>query len=246
MKLMRWWAVPVAVAATMLMAACGGGSSGTSTSPAPSAGVSAASTAPAPAGSPPAALAQQINSAVAKATSVHVAAVVLQRGVTVTVDLSLTRANDVYGQMSYKGAPFTVLVTQGHTYVKVTGAALKTLGLPSAACVLMCNKYLKMTAGQSRGVTGNLGWSSMVVGPSNSLAHLDYVRTTTVRGQPAWQMRAGRVGTVYVAAQGPSYLLRVVSNSGSNHIDYTQWNSVTIPPPPPASQVVDLGQLMHP
>ena len=230
MKIMRWWAMPV-TAATMLMAACGGGSSGTSTSPA---------------GSPPAALAQQINSAVAKATGVHVAAVVSQGGGTVTMDLSLTRANDVYGQMSYKGAPFTVLVTHGHTYVKVTGAALKTLGLPSAACVLMCNKYLKMTAGQSKGMTGNLGWSSMVGGPSNTLPHLHYVRTTTVRGQPAWQLRAGRIGTVYVAAQGPSYPLRVVSPSGSNHIDYTQWNSVTIPPPPPASQVVDLSQLMHP
>lgn len=242
MKIMRWWAAPVTVVAAVLMAACGGGSSGTS---APSASVSAASTAQPSVGSPPAALAQQINSALASATSVHIAAVVSQRGVRVTVNLSLTRANDAYGQMSYKGAPFAVLVTQGHTYVKVTGAALKTLGLPSAACVLMCNKYLKLTAGQSRGLTGSLGWSSMV-GPTNSLPHLRYVRTTTVNGQPAWQMSAGRVGTVYVAARGASYPLRVVSPSGSNHIDYTQWNSVTIPPPPPASQVVDLSQLMHP
>ena len=245
MKIVRWWAMPVTVVATVLMAACGGGNSGTSSSTAPSASVSAASTARASVGSPPAALAQRINSALAKATSVHVAAVVSQRGVTVTVNLSLTRANDVYGQMTYKGAPFTVLVTQGHPLVKVTGAALKTLGLPSAACVLMCNKYLKLTAGQSKGITGNLGWSALV-GPATSLPHMHYVRTTTVHGQPAWQMRAGSAGTIYVAAQGPPYPLRVVSPSGSNHIDYTQWNSVTIPPPPPASQVVDLGQLSHP
>ena len=239
MKITRWWAIPVTVVATVLTAACGGGSSGSGSPPAPSASVPAASTA-----QPPAALAEQINSALAKATSVQVAAVVSQRGVTVTVDMSLTRANDAYGQMTYKGAPFTVLVTQGHTYVKVTGATLKAMHLPSVACVLMCNKYLKMTAGQSSSITGGLGWPSMV-SPSTSLPHLHYVRTTTVHGQPAWQMHAASVGTIYVAAQGPSYPLRVVSPSGSNHIDFTQWNSVTIPPPPPASQVVNLSQLMH-
>jgi hypothetical protein len=30
---------------------------------------------------------------------------------------------------------------------------------------------------------------------------------------------------------------------GSSHADFTQWNTVTIPPPPPASQVVDLSEL---
>jgi hypothetical protein len=32
---------------------------------------------------------------------------------------------------------------------------------------------------------------------------------------------------------------------GANRIDFTRWNSVVIPPLPPASQVVDLGQLEH-
>jgi hypothetical protein len=74
-----------------------------------------------------------------------------------------------------------------------------------------------------------------------SVPQLSYVRTVTVDGQPAWQMRASDGSTVYVAAQGPPYPLRLTK--GPSRADFTQWNSVTIPPPPPASQVVDLSQL---
>jgi hypothetical protein len=189
-----------------------------------------------------AALARHLKAVVAKATSVHVTAAESRGGTAVTIDLSLTRANDMYGRMSYQHKPFTVLVTQGHAYIKVTAATLKAMGLPSAACVLMCHKYLKMSAQQSKSMTGKLDWSSLM-GSSHSLPSLRYVRATTVHGQPAWEVRAGSVSTVYVAAQGPSYPLRVVGRPG--RIDFTQWNSVTIPPPPPASQVVDLSQLKH-
>jgi hypothetical protein len=44
-----------------------------------------------------------------------------------------------------------------------------------------------------------------------------------------------------VAAQGPPYPLRLTK--GPSRADFTQRNSVTIPPPPPASQIVDLSQL---
>jgi len=65
----------------------------------------------------------------------------------------------------------------------------------------------------------------------------------TVNGQPAWQMRLHDGSVAYVAAQGVPYPLRLMK--GSDRIDFTQWNAVTIPPPPPASQVVDLSQLEH-
>jgi len=238
-KIVRWSALLVAA---MLVAACGANSGASSSAPS-SASVPAGSSVPAAAGSPPAGavLARQMNSAVAKATSVHIRAALSQGGNPVTTDLSLTRANDMYGQLVYKNAPLTVLVTQGHTYIKVTSATLKALGLPSAACVLMCNKYLKMTAGQSQRMTGGLGWSS-TVGSLNSILSLHYAGPATVNGQPAWQMHAG-TGAIYVAAQGPAYPLRIVT--ASDRVDFTQWNSVTIPPPPPASQVVDISQLKH-
>ena len=67
------------------------------------------------------------------------------------------------------------------------------------------------------------------------------VRTVTVNGQRAWQMSVSSGGTAYVAARGTPYPLRMVQ--GPDRIDFTRWNSVVIPPLPPASQVVDLSQL---
>ena len=136
----------------------------------------------------------------------------------------------------------TVLVKNGRAYVKLTAGSAKAMDLPPAACVLMCGKYLEMTASQTKSMLGDLGWSSFL-GPSSSVPQLHYVRTVTVNGQPAWQMSVPGEGTAYVAAQGTPYPLRMVQ--GSNRIDFTQWNSVVIPPLPPASQIVDLSQLEH-
>jgi hypothetical protein len=243
-KILRWWAGPTAVVVTMLLAACGTAGSGKTSAPPSSASPSTASSAPASAGPPPdvATLARQVNAAVAKATSVHLTATGTQGRNSVGVNLSLTRSNDMYGQISFKNQPITMLATHGHTYVKVTAGTLKATGLPSAACVLMCGKYLKMSAGQARGFTGQVGWSTFL-GTSSSLPRLHYVRTVSVNGQPAWEMSVRGKGTAYVAAQGTPYPLRLVFTSG--RVDFTQWDSVTIPPPPPANKVVDLNQLTH-
>jgi hypothetical protein len=108
----------------------------------------------------------------------------------------------------------------------------------------MCGKYLELTAGQARGMTGDLGWSALVAAPGNSVPKsLHYVRTVTVDGQPAWQLAVSGKGAVDVAARGAPYPLRL--SEGPNRLDFTQWNSATIPPPPPSSQVVNLSQLKH-
>ena len=244
MKILRWWAGPTVVAATMLVAACGGGSTGTASAPPSSASASTAASVPAAAGSPPAAatLARQVNSATANASSVHITATFVQGGSNGGLNISLTRSNDLYGQITYNNQPVTVLVTQGHAYLKVTAAALKAMGLPSAACVLVCDKYLKMSTGQSKSILGGLGWSALV-GQSSSMPQLHYVRTVSMNGQPAWEMRVGGGGTAYVAARGTPYPLRLVK--GSNRVDFTQWNGATIPPLPPANQVIDISKLKH-
>jgi hypothetical protein len=154
----------------------------------------------------------------------------------------MTRSNDMYGQVTYKNQPVILLVTRGHSYFKVTPAILKGTGAPSAACVLMCGKYVRMSTGQSKAFTGPLGWSTFM-GASSSLPQLHYVRTVTVNGQPAWEMSIRGKETAYIAARGTPYPLRLVFSRG--RVDFTQWNSVTIPPPPPANQVIDLNQLTH-
>ena len=236
-KVRHWACVVAAVMATLLVAACGG-SSGAASASRSSAGASAA------VGSPPAAatLVQQVNAAVANARSVHINATVTQQGSTVGLNVDLTRSSDMSGVITYKNAPLTVLVKNGRAYIKLTAGAATAMGLPPAACALMCGKYLELTASQTKSMLGDLGWSSFL-GPSSSVPQLHYVRTVTVNGQPAWQMSVPGEGTAYVAAQGTPYPLRMVQ--GSDRIDFTRWNSVAIPPLPPASQIVDLSQLEH-
>jgi hypothetical protein len=242
-KVRHWAALVAAVMATLLVTACGG-SSGAASGPQSSAGVSTGSGALAAVGSPPAAatLVQQVNAAVANARSVHINATVTQQGSTVGLNVDLTRSSDMSGVITYKNAPLTVLVKNGRAYIKLTAGAATAMGLPPAACALMCGKYLELTASQTKSMLGDLGWSSFL-GPSSSVPQLHYVRTVTVNGQPAWQMSVLGEGTAYVAAQGTPYPLRMVQ--GSDRIDFTRWNSVAIPPLPPASQIVDLSQLEH-
>lgn len=236
MKAWRWPAGSAAVLAVLLVAGCSGGSSGTATTGGSSPASVSASTGPPP---DSAALRQQVKTAMAKAASVHISAVVSQSGSKVSVNMSMTRSGDMSGTMSADQTPVNVLVTRGHTYLKVSPGLLKSQHLPSAACALVCGKYLKMPNGQAKGMLNGLDMSSLL--GQVSVPRLSYVRTVTLNGQPAWQMRAGDGSTVYVAAQGPSYPLRVTK--GVSRADFTQWNAVTIPPPPPASQVVDLSQL---
>ena len=221
MKAMRWSAGSAAVVAVLLVAGCGGGGSGTATTGGSSAAGVAASAGP------------------AKATGVHILAVVTQDRAKISVDMSMTRVGDVSGTASANRVGFTMLVTQGHAYIKISSGMLKSQNLPTASCTLICGKYLEVPTGQAKGMLNGMDMSS-VLGQA-SASRLTYVRTVTVNGRPAWQMRASDGSTVYVAAQGPPYPLRLTK--GPSRVDFTQWNSVTIPPPPPASQVVDLSQL---
>jgi hypothetical protein len=231
-KLRRWAATAIAAAAAVPLAACGASHS-------PSAGASA--------GLPPASstLAKQVNSAVKSATSVHVAGAVNQDGNTDSMSIDLTRSNEVYGQIGQNKVLLTVLATGGHTYLEVTSdSTVKAMGLPAVDCTLMCGKYLEMSSSQAQGFLSGLTWSSLL-GQTNTVPRFTYIRTVTLDGQPAWEVKVSQgnsvEGTAYLSARGTPYPLELVR--GTNHLDFSQWDSVTIPPIPPASKVVDLSQL---
>jgi len=227
MKIRHWPAAPAAIVAALLLAGCGGGSGPAAT----------ASAGPPP---DPAALGKQVKSAMAKAASVHISASLTRGGDNVSLDMTMTRSGDMSGDLAVNHTPVVVLVTHGQTYVKVTAVLLKSQHLPAAACTLMCGKYLKVPASQAKNMFGGTTLLSLL-NNMTSVPHWTYVRTATVHGQPTWQMRGADGTTAYVAAHGPPYPLRLTK--GSNHLDFTLWNVATIPPPPPASQVVDTSQL---
>jgi hypothetical protein len=225
----RWAALPAALAISFAAGGCGGSGSG-------------GSTAPSPPSTPT--LTNQVRTAVRDASSVHIDGTVNQASRSIGMNLSMTRSGEVSGQLSANGAGFTVLSTQGSTYIKVTGAFLRYLKLPSTACNLVCGKYLKATPTQASSLVGQLSMAR-VFGKldSSSPPTLHYSGTATVNGQTAWKYHSSDGGTVYVAAHGKPYPLRLTASSDRGQLTFSKWDSVSIPGPPPSSQVVDLSQL---
>jgi hypothetical protein len=227
------WLAGGAIALSALLAAGCSGSTG------------AGSAAGAPGSS---ALAKSLLTALKGATSVHISGATAEGGQAVHLDLSMTRAGGMSGTMAVGPGPVTILATGGKVYLKLTADALKTMHLPASACALVCHKYLQLSQADARGFTGGMGWSTLLNPASFSgrnRADGKVSGPVTVNGQSAWAVRAKDGSTGYVAARGPAYLLRVTPprGQGNGQINFTQWNSVTIPPAPPASQVVTLSQL---
>jgi hypothetical protein len=227
MTKIRWAAIPVLAMTLLGAAACGSGNSGASAAP-----------------PPPKTLANEARTAMKQAHSVHVSGTFTDNGRRVGLNLSLTRSGDLSGQLSTNGAGFSVLSTGGSAYVKLTGAFLRYAHLPTAACSLVCGKYLKVPASQAGSLTGSLSMSSLLNDASKNPGNVHNAGTATVNGQRAWILKGSDGTTAYVAADGTHYLLRLVPPAAKQgRLDFTQWNNVTIPPPPPSNQVVDLSKL---
>jgi hypothetical protein len=225
-KIARWAAVPAALTIALGAAACGSKHNTAAAPPSPST------------------LSKQVKSAVQHAQSVHITGVVKQGGKVIALNLSMTRAGGLFGRVSVNGAGFGVLSTGGSTYLKVNSGFLKYLRLPSTACTLMCGKYLKATPAQSASLVGNFRMSSLLASMNSNGPNFHYGGSQNVDGQNAWVLHVKDGSTAFVAARGTHYPLRVVAPASHHaHLDFTQWNSVTIPPAPPANKVVDLSKL---
>jgi hypothetical protein len=229
---------PLAGCATvmaLLIAGCGSGSAGGGNASA-SASASTASAA---------SLISSATSAISSAASVHVKGKLLDNGKPLSLDLTLTRAGDMNGTMGEGGEDFTVLAKGGTVYLKVSAGALKAMSLPASACATFCGKYVKLSAADSKNFTSGMSWSKMFGGfMGKAPAGMTKAGTATINGQQALALRASD-GTVYLAAQGTPYPLRLTpsGNLGPGQLDFTEWNTATIPPVPPASEVVDPAQL---
>jgi hypothetical protein len=229
MNIARWVAFPAAIAISLTAAGCDGGSS--SGSPPPS---------PPPS---PAVLAKNVRAALQGAKSAHIGGTLNKGGKRMGLNLSLTRAGGVSGQLSVDGAGFTVLSTQGSTYFRVTRAFIKYLKLSPSACTLTCGKFLKASPAQSRSLVGDLSMSGLLGSLTSSAPKYRYAGAATINGQPAWVLHVSDGTTAYVASHGRPYPLRLVAPGHRGELNFTRWNTATIPGPPPVSQVVDPSQL---
>jgi hypothetical protein len=233
-----WSAAAVAVISGLLVVACAAG--GTVT---PGASVSAGAHASAGAAPDAAALRSQLVAAVKQARSVHVNGSVSQWAQRSALDVVLTRAGGIGGTVSAEGHPVAVRTSRGHAYILVSRSMSRWQKISPAVCALMCGKWLKESGSGLRSLTGDAGWAKIVTPFEVAMARetVGYGGKATVNGQPVLKLNFAGVGTVYVAAQGTPYPLRI--QSGANQLTYSAWNTAALPPPPPASKVITTGQL---
>ncbi|MGO8958895.1 MAG: hypothetical protein ACLQFR_16215 [Streptosporangiaceae bacterium] len=224
-RLFRGAALAALVGATLAVAGCGGS----------------------PAGSKPAAkLMPEVQAAAKAATSVHMAGSVDQGSQAATINMSFS-GNSVAGTVGLNGASFYLLSLNGATYIKLDAGFLKYAKAPAAACATICGKYVELPASSASQITGSLSMKQLVNGifsnknMSSAAASGCEFSPATVNGQSVLQCRQGAYA-VDVAAQGKPYLVYFTGPNGQ-HIAFSDWNSVTLPPAPPADKVISLSKL---
>lgn len=193
-------------------------------------------------------LIREMSAAMRTATSVHLNGTVQYGGKTLGLNMAMTRSGGLSGQFLEGGGEFVILVTGGRVYLKLNAAFMKAARLPAAMCGLFCGKYLQLPPVRSQALLNGLSMTRLIASFIGSIAStapraVRYLGTGSVAGTPAWLL-VSEGSSVFVAARGKPYPLRVVApQPGEGAVDFTQWNTVRIPGPPPASQVVSLSQL---
>ena len=230
-------ALIVAVSAvTALLAAAGCGSSGS-----PGASTSAAALTK-PAGST---LADKVASAVTHATSVHMTGWATESGQSMYLDFSMTKSGGISGSFSLGSAAdqLTFMETGGKVYFKMTPSFVKVSRLPSATCALMCGRWFEESGASAKGMTGAFSWAGFTGSMSKPPSSATVSGPVTVDRIQTWVIHTPSDGTFYVAARGTPYPVRAIGPNGEGRIDFTNWNTAVIPPPP-TKDLVSLNQLM--
>ena len=229
------------------IAACGssggtgsGGTGSGGTTPAASASTPTAT--PAPDGST---VSTAMKTAANKATSVHITGTVAETGSTVGMNMTLTADGSLYGSVTESGKSFTLLVTGGTPYIKITKSFLAAGGLSAAKCSSVCGKYLKEPASQASSLTKDLSLHSLVKqaldSPSTDMSALSFT-PVTYAGGPAFQA-SGPNGARIVVGPAPAYLPLLITSGSKVTVTFSDWNTATVPGPPPASKVLTDQQL---
>jgi hypothetical protein len=188
-----------------------------------------------------------MQSAVKSAKSVHMTGSVMSGSQRITFDLSFYGRSDASGAFNDGLGKFSLLAVGGATYIKANAAFLKLAKAPASACRTLCGKYIKLPAASAGQLTGSLSMSSLTTQMFGSLPASvtkdtsDLFVRASYGGHPVLKFTGGGY-TIEVAGTGPAYPLLITGSAGDS-LAFSQWNAVPAPVAPPASQVVNIGQL---
>lgn len=188
----------------------------------------------------------EVQAASLRASSVHISGSVTQGTRTTTIDVRID-GNSVAGTLGAYGTSYYVLSLNGTSFVKLNAAFLKVEKAPASLCAKICGKYVELTASSASQITAVLSMQELIADVFNnknmtSAAGSGCVFSPTTRGSTSvLQCRQGSY-TLDVAANGTPYLVYWGGPHGQ-HLTFSDWNSVTLPPAPPASQVISISAL---
>jgi hypothetical protein len=183
-------------------------------------------------------LISSMQAAVRGSRSVHVDGKVFSGGHPVGLDLGVTRQGAFAGSVTQNGVPLQVVGLGDRFYFKATAGALHLLGAPAGACAAVCGKYLETTGPQTRHEVGAVNMATLTSDLTARLPKMTEDGATMVDGQRAWVLTGANGATVDIAVDGAHYPLEVDSAPSKDEVvEFTDWNRVPNPNPPPAHEI---------
>jgi hypothetical protein len=199
--------IAIGLAATIALAGCGGGSS------APKDNGESKKTGPV--------VANDAADALQQTGAVHVKGTEKSDGKPGTVDLQL-QGQDVSGSVTVDSQAVSVIALGATTYFKAPASFWSAQKIPAQATALLADKWVKIPASQSGGLTNDLSLSTIVNEirkPTNGTI-TPAVKTGTFAGQPTVVVSQTDGSTLDVAATGQPLPLHLV-DTGTNGDDVT-------------------------
>ena len=186
---------------------------------------------------------KRVRAAMTAAASVHISGTADTKGQSVSLNLSVTRAGPYAGQVNPGKGALYVVYTGRKAFVKVSSAFLRSAGLPSSVCTVMCGKYVEVPVTEGKLLDGGLSFFKLT-GQLSIPAYRE-TGTAVVHGERVIVLHGSDGSQLDVAASGVPYPVAAfpAAGQGSGEINFSEWNAVPPITAPPSSEVVSLGQL---
>jgi hypothetical protein len=184
--------------------------------------------------------------AVLQASSFHVSGQTGEGTAALSLDVSLSSTRGG-GRITVQGATLQLVASGRELYLKADANSWQKLSVKPAASQLLANRWIKVpTTNADFSELAALLDSSKFMKNLTAEGRVTKHAVTKIDGNRAIPLVDSRGGTLYVAATGPAYILKIVdtgkSSGGPGTVTFDHYGDATVPPVPTGA--VDFGTLI--